>query len=102
MPQSRFVGLSHCWRDLCADWCDSRNGNLVWRLVMNHSDLIARISEAAQYNIIAETGYVVDVNGRTKALNANDRFRHSGMCNRILNEVLMELCEETKVTQEPS
>jgi hypothetical protein len=70
---------------------------------MNHSDLITRISEAAQYNIIAETGYVVDVNGRTKTLNGNDTRRYAGMCNRILNEVLMELSvEETKITQEPS
>ena len=66
---------------------------------MNTSTLIQRLEQAATYNIIAETGYTTDENGRSKSINGNDRGRYAAYCNRILNQVLMELAvEETKDT----
>ena len=66
---------------------------------MDNSDLINRLSEAASYNVIAASGYTVDVNGHTKAINGNDRGKYASMANLILNDVILKLENEIVATE---
>lgn len=58
---------------------------------MKSEDLIQRLDKAAGYISIATTGYVVDENGRPKAINGNDRGRYAGMAWDIVNGLIEEL-----------